>query len=99
MKNFFKKAGVLTLALVVVLSCTCGAFAASFGSAPDPEDKIEAAAENFADQLENLIEDTGEDYEQNAEDYPENPDPDNYMENVFDYSGNFWNGFKTLFTR
>lgn len=99
MKNFFKKVGVFTLALVVVLSCTCGAFAASFWSNPDPEDKIEAAAENFADQLEVLVENTGDDYDQNADNYPDNPDPVNYMENVFTYGGNFMSGFKALFTK
>lgn len=99
MNNFFKKAGVFSLALLVVLSCTCGAFAASFWSTPDPENAFENAGENFADQIENLVEDTGVDFEDNAEDYPENPDPDNYMENVFSYSNNFFSGFKSLFTR
>ena len=98
MKKLVKNVTLLSLAIMMLLSCTCGAFAFSFSS-----NKAETKAEQFADDIENLVEEAGKAYEENAESYPDNAEsnpkaPVEYLNKVFGISGSFMSGLRNLFT-
>lgn len=99
MKKVIRNVGLMTLALVLAISCTSGAMAFGF----DPEDEIENRAEQFADSIEEIVENAGEAYEENAENYPDEASSDpaapfEYLKNVFSISGSFMSGLRSLFT-
>ena len=59
---------VSTLALTIVATCTVGSMAVGFRGG----NSIEIAAEEYADSIERLVEETGKAYEYATEAYPHN---------------------------
>lgn len=83
MKNTAKKAIVATLALTIVTACSASPLAMS--------------TSQYKQTIKSICRDTGEKYEQNAENYPknavENPTtaPKDYVDNCVTYGADFLN--------
>ena len=99
MKNTIKKTLVVSM-LVVAIAATsvCGASAAFNWN--DLGNRFEKGAEDYAKQVESIVETVGQGYEDNAEQYPgnaaENPDTatDDYMKTVSKLARDFFAGLR-----
>jgi hypothetical protein len=80
-----KFAAVFMLALTVITACTAAPMAAYAHNSYSYED----AAEAYADDIEALVENTGDAYEKLTESYPENPNPSAYVQTAVDYGKSF----------
>lgn len=68
MSKLKKAVLVSTLALTIVAACTAGPMAVGFRGG----NAFEIAAEEYADNIEKLVEETGKAYEDATEAYPDN---------------------------
>lgn len=81
---------VSTLALTIVATCTVGSMAVGFRGG----DSFEIAAEEYADSIESLVEETGKAYEDVTEAYPDNAQnnpnaPAEYIQTVVQLGNNY----------
>ncbi len=89
MKKIGKTAFVSTLALAVVISCSAASMAM--------ENPYEKAAEDYAQSIETLVENTGDSYEKLTEAYPDsainNPNaPAEYVKAAVDLGNKYLSG-------
>ena len=101
MKNTIKKTLIVSmLVMAIAATSVCGASAAY--NWRDVGNYFENNAEDYADQVEDLVETIGQGYEDNAENYPdsakENPEtaPADYMKTVNKLANSFLSGMKSL---
>ena len=90
-KNLTKKLIAATMAVSVLAVCSSGAMAFNFGHGRD----IKIASNNYANLIEELVEQAGDAFEENAENYPgnavENPTtaPQDYIDTAVEIGNNF----------
>ncbi len=94
MKNSMKK--ILLVSALVIAIAASSVLGASAFSWNDLGNQYEDNAEEYADQIEQLVEEVGQGFEDNAEQYPSNPDPEAYMDTVNELSNKFLSGIKSL---